>query len=172
MALPLVPLAIGGAVLAFALTRKKLPQGSLQGPPPGPGGLAQGPGASGPTHIVVPTQNGGLHVLPLGGGPSQPVPPAPPIPAVVPPPAPVPTPGVQHAMVTTHDTGASGNLFIRSSPSVIGSSPNASPNNIVGSAPHGSIVQVTGPQAGLFLPVLVESSGLAGFAAAQFLTMV
>jgi len=192
VALPLVPIAIGVGVIALALTRKKLPQ---QTPPQGP--LAPG---SGPTHVIVPGLTGGLQAIPTtpGGGkvipiigPNGPGPSGPSggggpggggllgnLPNVVftpgpaPAPGPVPTPGVTHAMVTTHDTGPTGNLFVRSSPLVEGASPNATPNNIVGSIPHGSIVQVTGPQAGLFLPILVEASGLQGFAAAQFLSVV
>jgi hypothetical protein len=94
-------------------------------------------------------------------------------PGLPPPPTPVPVqvPGIQHAMVATHDSGPSGNLAIRSSPSKSG--------GVLAEAPHGSVLTVTGANVadpavtgGEWSPVLQESSGITGWSCTAYLKAI
>ncbi len=190
--MPILALVAGLGILAYALSSKKSGGTGTPLPPVLPG---QAPGTSfGPapsqqaspspglflsTSAVqqAPSSNlfarlGGLHLMSFGGNAVQqpsghdvaPIPVSPQAPA--PTPVPVQVPGVQHAMVTTHDTGSTGNLNVRSSPG----------GAVVGDAPHGSVVEVHGPAvsaAGLdWLPITLTNSGLSGWGAAEYLTLI
>jgi hypothetical protein len=99
-------------------------------------------------------------VIPLP--PPFPLPPAPPIPLPFPIPTgviPFPLPGSQ-ALIVTQDTGPSGNLNLRMTPTATGT--------VKGGLPHGSQVTILGGVTNGFFPVRSATFG-DGFASAQFL---
>jgi hypothetical protein len=187
---PILLLIAGGGLLAYLLSSKGStpPQGTPL-PPVLPG---QAPGTSfGPSPGMIvrtnapaaPAFNPALftafsHHLGVQNLSSTPVAGHDATPLVVPgpglpPPTPVPVqvPGVQHVMVATHDTGPTGNLAIRSSPSKSG--------GVLAEAPHGSVLTVTGANVadpavlgGEWSPVLQESSGIAGFSCTAYLKAI
>jgi hypothetical protein len=196
---PILLLIAGGGLLAYLLSSKSsAPTGTplprvLPGQTPG---TSFGPGGGGPPGMAISSFGPGVtqphfnpamftaftHHLGVQNFASQGVPmpsghdiaplPVPVGPGLPPPPTPVPVqvPGVQHVMVATHDTGPSGNLAIRSSPSKSG--------GVLAEAPHGSVLAVTGANvddpamAGGWSPVLQESSGIAGYSCTAYLKAI
>lgn len=179
---------IGGviALLFFASSKSYATPtsgGAHPSPLPGGGGFGGAPGSRGVNlpgldpivfHTAPPAPNVHPGTLNVPGGGVTPVSP----PLVNPnPPAP-PTSQTVPATVTTHDTGETGRLAIRSQPNI----PFLDPlSNVVGWAEHGATLLITGSPIGDisgdpnltsgWYPVLQPETGIQGFSAAAFLTI-